>query len=429
MKNTFVVGSQWGDESKGKFVDILAANADVVARAQGGPNAGHTVVVGAETFKFHLLPCGVVRSHTLNAIGNGVVISVERLLEEMDEHIARGYHIGHNLVVSDRAHLILPYHLWTDQLNEENAKLRLGTTQRGVGPAYADKARRVSGIRMCDLMEFEVFQKKFLQNLAFYLSSWGASGEPFDVERFFEQYRAYADRLRPHVRDTTVVLHEARAAGKKVVFEGAQGSLLDVDFGTYPFVTSSNTTVGGVCAGLGVPANAVEEVLAVVKAYTTRVGDGPFPTEMEPEFADVVRRAGNEFGTTTGRPRRCGWLDVVGLRYAARLNGFSQIAIAKLDVLDGVETLKIGVGYEYRRTYLDQFPASLSVLEACRPVYESLPGWLADTTRCRTDGDLPRNARRYIARVEALLGVPATMVSVGPDRESTVFRHGTPPSC
>jgi adenylosuccinate synthase len=423
VKNTFVVGSQWGDESKGKFVDILAERADIVARGQGGPNAGHTVVVGDETFKFHLLPSGVIRRHVLNVIGNGVVVAVERLLSEMDAMAKRGYELTpSNLLISDRAHLILPYHIWMDSLNEESGKSRLGTTKQGVGPAYADKARRVTGVRMCDLMEFDAFEQKLLHSLSLYANLLGVTGESLDIERFLAAYRVYADRLRPYVVDTTTVLDEARRANKTIVFEGAQGSLLDVDFGSYPYVTSSNTTVGGVCTGLGVPATAIQEVLAVVKAYTTRVGDGPFPTEMDAEFGDRVRRAGNEFGTTTGRPRRCGWLDAVGLCYASRLNGFTQLGIAKLDVLDRVETLRIAVAYEFRGNQTNTFPASLSALEECRPIYEEMPGWQSDTTACREYGSLPENARRYLARIEELLEVPVTMISVGPKRHETIYR-------
>jgi adenylosuccinate synthase len=275
---------------------------------------------------------------------------------------------------------------------------------------------------MCDLMEFDEFQKKVLHTLSLYTNVLGVRGETFDVEPFFAAYRNYADRLRPYVTDTIQILDEARRANKSIVFEGAQGSLLDVDFGSYPYVTSSNTTVGGVCTGLGVPATAIQEVFAVVKAYTTRVGEGPFPTEMDEETAERVRRAGNEFGTTTGRPRRCGWLDMVGLRYASQLNGFTQLGIAKLDVLDRLETLRIAVAYELHGERTDRFPASLSALYACRPLYEEMPGWLCDTTACRTFESLPPNARRYLARIEELLGVPITMVSVGPRREETIVR-------
>ncbi|MDA1192595.1 MAG: adenylosuccinate synthase [Candidatus Poribacteria bacterium] len=423
MRNTFIVGSQWGDESKGKFVDFLAEQADVVARAQGGPNAGHTIVVNGESYVFHLLPSGILHRGKLNVIGNGVVIDVPGLLKEMDSLATRGFPVGDNLEISDRAHLIMPYHKWIEHLAEENDKSRLGTTRRGVGPAYADKARRVSGIRMCDLMEFDVFQKKFLQSLTQYTSALGAVGETFDAEAFFEAYRGYAERLRPHVTDTTLTLSEARKAGKSILFEGAQGSLLDVDFGSYPYVTSSNTTVGGVCTGLGVPPQAIEEVVAVVKAYTTRVGDGPFPTEMDPDFGETVRQAGNEYGATTGRPRRCGWLDIVGLRYASRINGFTQVAVAKLDVLDNVETIKICVEYRVRGELMTNFPAQLSLLDECEPVYEEYSGWMSDTTTCRSYADLPETARRYIERMEELIGVPVTMVSVGPDRAETIHRR------
>lgn len=421
MKNTFIVGSQWGDEGKGKIIDVLAKDADVVARAQGGPNAGHTVVVEGDAFVLHLIPSGILRREALCVIGNGVVIAVERLLDEMDKLTARGVTIGENLLISDRAHLILPYHVWEERLHEEDEKGRLGTTLRGVGPAYSAKATRVTGIRVCDLLDFDVFREKFLRNLSRYASIAASSGEFLDVERTLAQYETYAERIRPHVCDTSLVLNRAWKDGKSILYEGAQGSLLDVDFGTYPYVTSSNTTVGGICTGLGLPPFAIEEVVGVVKAYTTRVGMGPFPTEMDAELGEAVRRKGNEYGATTGRPRRCGWLDAVGLRYASRINGFTQLAITKLDVLDYVKTLKIGVGYRYRGEVLDEFPAQLKVLEECEPVYEELPGWEADTVSALTYAELPGNTRRYLDRIEAILEVPITVVSVGRKRSETIL--------
>lgn len=422
MRNTFVVGSQWGDESKGKSVDLLAAKADIVARGAGGPNAGHTIIVGEEKYVFHLLPSGMLHPHCKNIIGNGTVISIEGLLKEMDGQIARGCEVGDNLLISDRAHLILPHHLAAENLDEDDDKWKLGTTRTGVGPAYTDRAARVSAVRMCDLMEFDVFTEKLTRALSRYSGALSARGETIDLDAILARYRAYAERLRPHVTDTSLVLHEAITAGKSIVFEGAQGALLDVDHGTYPYVTSSNTTVGGVCTGLGVPPSAVHEVLAVVKAYTTRVGLGPFPTEMDEDFGERVRQIGKEFGATTGRPRRCGWLDIVGLRYAARINGFTKIALSKMDVLDSLSTIKVCVGYRRNGVAIDNFPAQLTTLGECEPVYEDMPGWECDTTGVRAYGDLPTNARRYVERVEQLLDTPVALISVGPERTESIVR-------
>ncbi len=422
MRNTFVVGSQWGDESKGKFVDYLAAQADVVARAQGGPNAGHTVVADGETYVFHLMPSGIIRHGVLNVIGNGVVVDVGRLIEKMDELVGRGVEVGDNLRISERAHLIMPYHLSEERIAEEDGKSRIGTTLRGVGPAYASKARRTTALRMCDLVKFDAFAQKLRRAVASSLQMLSASGDLIDVEDLLSKYRAYSERLRPHVTDTSLLLSEAMAEGKTILFEGAQGTLLDIDFGTFPYVTSSNTTVGGICTGLGVPPVAIQETLGIVKAYTTRVGMGPFPTEMDDEFASVVRGAGDEFGSTTGRPRRCGWLDMVGLRYASRINGFTQIAIAKLDVLDGVDAIRICDKYICRGELVEHFPCDLELLDQCEPVYEDHPGWMASTREARTYQDLPENARRYIERLEVLTGLPVTLISVGPDRSETIQR-------
>lgn len=422
MRNTFVVGSQWGDESKGKSVDLLASKADIVARGAGGPNAGHTIIVGEEKYVFHLLPSGMLHSHCKNIIGNGTVISIEGLLEEMDGQIARGCEVGDNLLISDRAHLILPHHLASENLDEDDDKWKLGTTRTGVGPSYTDKAARVSAVRMCDLMEFDVFTEKLTRALSRYSGALSARGEAIDLDAILAQYKEYAERLRPHVTDTSLVLHEAITAGKSIVFEGAQGALLDMDHGTYPYVTSSNTTVGGICTGLGVPPSAVHEVLAVVKAYTTRVGLGPFPTEMDEEFGEHVRQIGKEFGATTGRPRRCGWLDIVGLRFAARINGFTKLALSKMDVLDTLSTIKVCVGYRRNGVDVDNFPAQLSALSECEPVYEDMPGWESDTTGVRAYDDLPPNARKYVERVEELLDTPVALISVGPERTESIVR-------
>ena len=422
MRNTFVVGSQWGDESKGKFVDFLAAQADVVARAQGGPNAGHTVIADGQKYVFHLMPSGIVHPGVLNVIGNGVVIAADRLVAKMDELVGRGIHVGDNLIVSERAHLILPYHLSEERLAEQDGKSRIGTTLRGVGPAYASKARRTTAIRMCDLVRFDVFADKFLTALAHAAHVLAETGDAIDVEDLLSKYRAISDRLKPHVTDTSLRLSEEIAAGKSVLFEGAQGTLLDIDHGTFPYVTSSNTTAGGICTGLGVPPSAIQETLGVVKAYTTRVGMGPFPTEMDDDFGARVREVGDEFGSTTGRPRRCGWLDIVGLRYASRINGFTQIGIAKLDVLDGLETIKICVRYESDGRTVEHFPCDLDFLATCRPVYEDHPGWLASTRDARTFEELPQNARRYIEHREELMALPVKVVSVGPDRSETIYR-------
>ena len=415
--NTFVAGSQWGDESKGKIADCLAGQADMVARAQGGPNAGHTVWIGGKKYVMHLIPCGILREGCVNVIGNGVVVGVEGLLEEIDDLRSRGVRVdAENLLISDRAHLILPRHLDADNANEDREGSKLGTTRRGVGPAYSDKAARVSALRMCDLMEMDLFRAKYRRAA----SQAGAADAAIDAD--LERYAAYAERLRPHVTDTTLTLNEALNAGKRIVFEGAQGALLDVDFGTYPYVTSSSTTAGGICAGLGIPPQAVEETLAVVKAYTTRVGLGPFPSEMEESFGAKVREAGNEYGATTGRPRRCGWLDMVGLRYAHRVNGFTQLAVSKLDVLDGLETLRICVRYMRNGEPVKNFPAQLSFLEECEPVYEDFPGWMEDTSAVREYAKLPANARAYVERIERLLGAPVTCVSVGKERSATIPR-------
>lgn len=415
--NTFVAGSQWGDESKGKIADCLAAEADIVARAQGGPNAGHTVWIGKDKYVFHLLPCGILHDHCVNIVGNGAVIGVEGIVHEIESLRERGWRVdGKNLLISDRAHLILPRHLAADNANEDSEGNKLGTTRRGVGPAYSEKAARINAMRMGDLIDFSHFREKYARVDAMI----GVPEE--ETNATLDAYADYADILRPHVTDTTAVLHDALEAGKRIVFEGAQGALLDIDFGTYPYVTSSSTTAGGVCTGLGIPPSAVHETLAVVKAYTTRVGLGPFPSEMDDAFGEKVRAAGNEYGATTGRPRRCGWLDMVGLRYSSRINGFTQLAVSKMDVLDGLETLRICVGYRRSGEAVDRFPAQLSVLEECEPVYEEMPGWSEDTSAVREYDQLPANARAYLERIETLLDTPVTCVSVGKERSATMAR-------
>ncbi len=421
MANIVVLGAQWGDEGKGTITDFLAEKADIVARYQGGDNAGHTVIVGQEKFIFHLLPSGILRSNVQCVIGNGVVINLEELFSEIDHFRERGVEIGDNLKISSRAHLILPYHQIVESWDELISGLKIGTTSRGIGPVYSDKMNRHAGIRVADLLEFDLFRKKLDFNLEakdYVLSQIGGS---IDKHALLEQYYAYAQRLAPHVIDTPEFLHDALKAGKQILFEGAQGTLLDIDFGTYPYVTSSNTTVGAVCTGLGVGPKAIDQVLGVAKAYVTRVGGGPFPTEMPPDLGEEIRRIGHEYGATTQRPRRCGWLNLVGLRYATQINGLTSIVLTKLDVLDHLDEIQVCVAYKRQGKTLTTFPSSLRVLEECEPVYETMPGWKQPITHVRQYGELPTNAKRYISYVAEFLDVPISIVSIGPEREQTLI--------
>ncbi len=421
MANTVVVGTQWGDEGKGKIIDFLSQDADVVARYQGGPNAGHSVVVGDEKFVMHLIPSGILHPDTLCIIGNGVVIALEQLIAEMDELSKRGVYIGENLLISDRAHLIMPYHPLVESVAEtQGGSQKIGTTLRGVGPTYADKMNRQAGIRVVDLFDFDLFEEKVDFNLQIKGKNLRSIQKELNKTDLLEKYKEYAQRIASHVKDTSVVLNDAIKAGKRILFEGAQGTMLDVDFGTYPFVTSSNTTVGGVCTGLGVSPAAIDEVIGISKAYTTRVGEGPFPTELLGKFGEHLRQKGDEYGATTGRPRRCGWLDIVVLKYAARINGLTGIALTKVDVLDDLDVIKICTGYKYKSDTLTEFPSSLKVLRECEPIYEEVCGWLTPTPPIKDYNLLPSNTRRYIEHISELLETKVAIVSTGPRREQTL---------
>jgi adenylosuccinate synthase len=420
MANTVILGAQWGDESKGGTTDFLAENADIVARYQGGDNAGHTIIVGEEKFVFHLLPSGLLHLHTMNVIGNGVVINLETLFEEIGSLQARGIEVGDRLKVSSRAHLILPYHKVMESWDDFGSSLKLGTTSRGIGPTYSDKMNRHAGIRVADLLEFDLFQKKLDFNLSAKGYILDQIGGEIDRTALLEEYHAYAQRLAPYVVDTSEFMNNALKAGKRILFEGAQGTMLDIDFGTYPYVTSSNTTVGAVCTGLGVGPQAIDRVLGVSKAYVTRVGSGPFPTEMPPDLDEEIRHIGKEYGATTQRARRCGWLDLVALRYAAQINGFTDLVLTKFDVLDHLDEIQVCVAYQRRGEVVTTFPTSLHALEECEPVYETLPGWKASTVDVRRYEDLPANAKRYNAYISEFLDIPVTIVSVGPERTQTI---------
>ncbi|RKU35328.1 adenylosuccinate synthase [Candidatus Poribacteria bacterium] len=419
MSNLVILGAQWGDESKGKLTDVFAENADIVARYQGGDNAGHTIVLGDKTFILHLIPSGILRPETVNVIGNGVVVNLETLFGEIDRLRAQDIAVtSENLKISDRAHLILPYHKAVEQWQQMGSGTKIGTTSRGIGPTYADKMNRHAGIRVGELLEFEHFQKKLDYNLDTKADALQIGG--VDKHRLLETYRGYAERLVPHVTDTVAFMHDALAAEKRILFEGAQGTMLDIDFGTYPYVTSSNCTAGAVCTGLGIGPRAIDEVMGVSKAYVTRVGGGPFPTEMHPDVDEKIRDIGKEYGATTQRPRRCGWLDLVALRYATRINGLTAIAMTKLDVFDTLEELQVCVAYRYKGKEMTTFPSSLQVLEECEPVYETLPGWKQPLTEARSPEDIPSRTKDYVAYAAAYLNVPIPIISVGPDREQIV---------
>lgn len=422
MSARIVVGSQWGDEAKAKIVDYLAADADYVVRFQGGANAGHTVIVGGKEFIFHLIPAGIMYSDKVCVIGNGVVIDPAALLDEIEELKTRGIDVEGRLFISQKAHLVMPYHKMLDQATEKHkGKNSIGTTGRGIGPAYRDKAARV-GIRIVDLLNRDVFREKLQNNIREaneYLSKIYGH-DPLDVDEIVDAYIEFDRKIDPFVTDISLLLYDAIKSGKNVLFEGAQGALLDIDHGTYPFVTSSNTIAGSACLGTGIGPTFIDEVIGVMKAYTTRVGNGPFPTEFEGAFADKIRDLGGEYGATTGRPRRCGWFDGVIAKYATRINGLSSLAITKLDVLDTLPEIKICTGYRYGDRILTNFPVDANVLESIEPVYESHPGWMEKTTDKRRYEDLPENARKYLARISELVETPVSLVSVGSDREQTI---------
>ena len=422
MSATVVIGTQWGDEGKGKIVDYLAERADVVVRYQGGNNAGHTVVVGDQEFKLHLLPSGILYNGKTCVIGNGVVVDPKVMLEEIKSMQAKGIDTS-SLKLSNRAHLIMPYHRLLDEVEETSrGDFKIGTTKRGIGPCYMDKNAR-SGIRVCDLLEPEEFKEKLARNLEAknHLLKAVYNTDGFDFAEVLKEYQEYAEQLRPYVADTSAILHESIKAGQKVLFEGAQATLLDLDHGTFPYVTSSHPIAGGACIGAGVGPSKISKVVGVVKAYTTRVGEGPFPTELHDATGDLIREEGHEYGTTTGRPRRCGWLDACIIRYAGYVSGIDYMAITRLDILDKLPTVKVCVAYKYNGKIINEFPASLNVLSRVEPVYEELPGWQQPTSHIRSYEDLPLNARRYVERLSEVSGIAIGLVSVGPGREQTMI--------
>lgn len=430
MGNLVVIGAQWGDEGKGKIVDILARDADVVVRYQGGSNAGHTVINSRDTFVFHLIPSGILYRGTMCVIGNGVVVDPAALIEEMDRLQGKGVKIGRNFAISQRAHLILPYHKAIDKASEQSKGVRrIGTTGRGIGPSYADKMARI-GIRMGDLLNPPLFKEKLEENLVEinWLLERLHKVETFQLEKVFAQYMGYAERLKGYIADTTAMLNRTIDAGKTVLFEGAQGTHLDVDFGTYPYVTSSSAAAGGACTGTGVGPTKIDAVMGVAKAYTTRVGSGPFPTELSDEVGGGLQERGKEFGSTTGRPRRCGWFDGVVMRHATQVNGLTSVAVTKLDVLDGCKELKLCTGYRYNGRVLRDMPADLQALRECQPVYETMKGWTTSTTGATKYRQLPVEAKRYLDRIEELAGCPVDMISTGSKRDQTVILRN-PLSC
>ena len=433
MPSTVIVGAQWGDEGKGKIVDLLAANADVVARFQGGNNAGHTIVHGDEVFKFHLIPSGILYPGTTCVIGNGVVVDPGVLTGEIDALRERGVDTS-NLRLSANAHLIMPYHLMLDQVGEAKlGKREIGTTRRGIGPCYADKALRL-GIRVQDMLDEKILKQKIyaaLQPKAQQLRDF-EKDPALDLQAITEQYLLYGSRLEQYISDATSLIHDALDSGQSVIFEGAQAALLDIDHGTYPFVTSSNPIAGAACVGTGVGPRDIDEVWGVAKAYATRVGSGPFPTELDDAAGEALREKGGEFGTTTGRPRRTGWLDLVALKYAARINGLTSLSITKLDVLGGQETLPVATAYESSEdgegARLERFPYHQSVLHHVKPVYTELPGWSEDITGARAPEELPQAARDYIAYIEEFTGVPVNLVGVGPGNDQIIWMNGSGPA-
>lgn len=420
MTSVVVVGTQWGDEGKGKITDFLSQDAEVVARYQGGNNAGHTIKFDDTTYKLHLIPSGIFFKEKTSVLGNGMVIDPKALVEELSYLHERDVTTD-QLRISNRAHVILPYHITQDILEEEQkGALKIGTTKKGIGPCYMDKAARI-GIRMADLLDKDVFKEKLTQNLAAKnrLFTKMFDAEPLNFDDIFEAYYNYGQQVKQYVVDTAVVLNDAIDHGRRVLFEGAQGVMLDIDQGTYPFVTSSNPVAGGVTIGSGVGPSKINRVVGVSKAYTTRVGDGPFPTELDDEIGEKIREVGKEYGTTTGRARRVGWFDSVVVRHARRVSGITDLSLNSLDVLTGIDELKICVAYRYQGELIKEFPASLKALAECEPVYETLPGWTEDITGVRSLDELPANARHYLERLSQLSEIPLSIFSVGPDRTQT----------
>lgn len=423
MSAFIVLGAQWGDEGKGKMTDYLAEEADVVVRFQGGNNAGHTVEVGDRQYKLHLIPSGILYDNKLNVIGNGVVVDPKALFEEIGYLEKEGVEVTpEKLIISDRAHLIMPYHRVLDVLKEKaRGKNDIGTTGKGIGPCYTDKFERC-GIRVCDLLHEDVFEEKLRENIRMkneYITKV-LGGEALDVEEILVQYKQYAEKIRPFVKDTSVKVYDSIKEDKTVLFEGAQGMLLDIDHGTYPYVTSSNTTAGGVSNGVGVGPNMITNAVGITKAYTTRVGKGPFPTELENETGEWIRTKGHEYGVTTGRSRRCGWLDLVIVKSAVRVSGLTSLAVTKIDTLAGLDKLKVCVGYKFNGEIIDYFPASLEDLAKCEPVYEEFDGWDDSVADARSYDEIPENAKKYLERISEFTGTRISIVSVGPKRDQTM---------
>jgi adenylosuccinate synthase len=426
MPGTCVVGLQWGDEAKGKIVDLLGDQFDYVVRFNGGANAGHTVVANGQTFKLSLLPTGVIRTNVQSVIGNGVVVYPPRFLEEVDSLKAGGIDVSGSLVLSDHAHVIFPYHMEEERHAESGGSGKIGTTGRGIGPCYQDKAGRRFAIRVGELLHEKHLREKLqaivpIKNRIIAAFAEGDAPKPLDAGQIADEYLGHAERIRPFVTDTSRMLLDAFAAGKRVLFEAAQGSLLDVDHGTYPYVTSSSSLPSGIWGGTGVPAKNVQRIIGIVKAYTTRVGQGPFPTELLDDTGERIRKIGREYGTVTGRPRRVGWFDAMAVRYTAALSGADEITLMLLDVLSGLPELKLCTGYELDGERIPHFPSDSFRLERCRPVYETIPGWNDDLTAARKLSDLPSGARRYVDRIAELVGLKVSVVSVGPDRAQTIM--------
>jgi len=422
MSCSIVLGAQWGDEGKGKIVDIFTEDADVVVRSSGGHNAGHTVYIHGEKYVLHLIPSGIMHKDKINIIGNGVVVEPKELIAEMEGLKKKNITFEGRFYISKRAHLIMPYHIIIDQIREElKGNKKIGTTGRGIGPTYSDKMSR-TGIRVCDLYDETVFRDKLEQNVreVNFLLETVYKKDPINAEDIFKAYMEYAEYLKPFVAETAYMINDLAKDGKKIMMEGAQGSLLDVDFGTYPFVTSSNATAGGTSTGTGLGPMAVTNIVGVMKAYTTRVGSGPFPTELFGKEGDELREAGGEYGATTGRPRRCGWLDLVAARYAVTVSGIKEIAITKLDVLSGLEKIKLCTGYKFEGKIYETFPPEITILENAEPVYTEFDGWDEDITGCKEYDELPANAKKYLHFIKDYLGIDYSVVSVGPDRVETI---------
>lgn len=423
MATKIIIGAQWGDEGKGKITDIYAQQAEVVVRSQGGNNAGHTIEADGVQYKLHLLPSGILNPETMCIVGTGVVVDPKVILQEIDGMNNKGISTN-NLLIDARAHVIMPYHIAIDELSETaRGKGDIGTTKRGIGPCYMDKAERC-GIRMCDLINKEIFAQKVKNVIdvknAIIEKVYG--GQPLKAEDIIAEYNEYGKRLRQHVKETTSPLYNAIKAGKSVLFEGAQGTLLDLDLGTYPYVTSSHPVAGGVCIGTGIGPTLIDECIGVAKSYTTRVGKGPFPTELLDDIGEKIRTSGNEFGTTTGRPRRCGWFDAVILKYSVRTSSLTSIVVNKLDTLTGMGNLKICVGYKKGDEVIDEFPASIEELALCKPIYEELDGWNEDITGIREFDKLPANAQKYIERIEQVCDTKVSIIGVGPGRDQIIYK-------